>query len=383
MGHVAKLLSFFLFATTVSTAQVLVLPTEAPEVPQTFKQKLYDAFEGRNFTWTSKEFQLGFGSASVYHVSKPLPIPEELRYKNLLDERTYTVMDFLNKDPGNRLHPGSKLRGKEVLFGLNPGATTGVVTVVLETDAWMLGVKQQSIVKMTDFFGGDILRKGDATNVIQEFSKYLAPINDASTRPGDGGQVVETDASKIDPTAQEAADLDRQAADAAMKAQELEQKAQNSGRSGFGGLLGAKYSIQAKQWRKKESRFREQAQQIRAAAPQSGAQARSESGINVLGCVVTTITPEIAAAKGVPPGRGVLVLEVEHDSWCASMRIHSGDIVLREVFAKDHWITSAEEFREIASGWPHGRDVQLVVVAGEDIERHNALIGSRHFGNAP
>jgi hypothetical protein len=73
-------------------------------------------------------------------------------------------------------------------------------------------------------------------------------------------------AAPPNPLLQQAEDLEKQANEAAARAQELEQKAQNSGSTGFGGILRTKYSIQAKRWRGKEKEYRQQAQHLREQA---------------------------------------------------------------------------------------------------------------------
>jgi hypothetical protein len=98
-----------------------------------------------------------------------------------------------------------------------------------------------------------------------------------STQPS-ASPVIAPSASggTANPLLQQADDLDRQANEAAAKAQEQEQKAQNLGSSGIGGLLSRKYSMQAKQSRNKETQYRQQAQQLRAQA--TGTQGSQQSG---------------------------------------------------------------------------------------------------------
>jgi hypothetical protein len=77
------------------------------------------------------------------------------------------------------------------------------------------------------------------------------------------------DTTARNPLLQQAEGLDRQAQDAATKAQELEQKVQGSSSQGIGGILRLKYSVQAKRWRTKEKEYREQAQHLRQEASKS------------------------------------------------------------------------------------------------------------------
>ena len=102
-------------------------------IPQEFKQKLYETYEGHDFTWGGKEIYLGYSNTVVDHIASPLAIPEQLRYSEWIDDRTYTYNPTESRRAENRLHRGAKLRGKQVRFQLTEGAQAGMVKIVLGT----------------------------------------------------------------------------------------------------------------------------------------------------------------------------------------------------------------------------------------------------------
>lgn len=487
------------FPTSATTGQ---LQQTSTEIPQQFKQSFYDNFENHNFTWGSKEIQLGdpvavdlsFATTTVHHFCKACPIPENLRYAKWIDDHTYSSSRN-DTDPGNRLHTGAQLRVKQIRFLLDGRHRDGAVIIIADTDGWFLNKKSTARVELDFELPVDSLRSGDYQGANQEINPYLvsggSPTSPTETTVQSGAQSLPL-SGEASPLDKQAADLDRQADQAAAKAQELEQKASKSGTTlgGVGGILSTKYSHDAKQWREKEGTYRQQAQQLRAQANrqeiQSGvgkeagnmpssesiasvsqaspssvgvsapgdpraqlanefdlkasdaavkagaleAQAKSlgttgsasitrqrdfaeahgwrEKEKNyrqqaqdlrarmqfqpgpkaadittVLGCLVTSTTPDVERQKDIPQGRGVLVLDVDWNSWCYKMVIKPGDVITREEW-DGVWITSAEQFRDLASKWPPGRSVQLDVLSGEDIQRHSAAgNGIRHVGNAP
>jgi hypothetical protein len=311
---------------------------ESKGIPQDLKQRLYDTYENHEFTWAGKVIQIDpFAPATVVHVASPIPIPEDLRYKTRIDDRTYTYGG--GTLPENRLHPGAKLRGKEVHFLLREGAQGGIVWIILETRAWLLEKEHTAQVKMEFWFTGDLLRSGNYQAVIDEVRRYLVPVGGAAaTRQVERSAPVTPGVTATrNPLLQQAEDLERQADDAAAKAQELEQKAQGSGSRGFGGILGMKNTVQAKRWRAKEKQYREQAQQLRqrasqeqqssnsqagalppstSAATESGSSA--QSGAVGIGCTVSTVTAEMAE-KWHMPQAGVYVQNIRPGSFCDRM----------------------------------------------------------------
>jgi hypothetical protein len=188
-------------------------------------------------------------------------------------------------------------------------------------------------------FPGDLLRSGDYQSVVNEISHYLIPTGAGTQRQKTepSGQPVSAGTATGNPLLQQAEDLDRQADQAAAKAQELEQKRQASGFGGFGGILRVKNSIEAKRWRAKEKQYREQAQQLRQQAsqsqgnprgpdraptpsastpPEAGRSAQSEA--SVIGCTVSEVTSQMAEQWHIPQA-GVYLRDIRPGSFCDRM----------------------------------------------------------------
>jgi hypothetical protein len=301
-------------------------------IPQEFKQKLYETYEGHDFTWGAKEVYLAAYSPTVVdHIASPLAIPEQLRYSEWIDDRTYTYNLARSRMAENRLRPGAKMRGKQVRFHLPEGAQAGMVKILLGTRGWYLGKELEAEVTTEFVFPADLLRAGDYESVVKEISRYLVPAGGVVRTPSAQPSIQPASAGTPagNPLPQQADDLDRQADQAAAKAQELEQKGQGSGLGGFGGILRAKNSIEAKRWRAKEKQYREQAQQLRQQASQAGQnssgpeRAPSPSGsaspeASVIGCTVSEVTSQMAEQWHIPQA-GVYVRDIRPGSFCDRM----------------------------------------------------------------
>ena len=194
-------------------------------------------------------------------------------------------------------------------------------------------------VKTEFVFPGDLLRSADYQSVVNEISHYLVPTGVVALRQK-GEPSVQTGSPTTatgNPLLLQAEDLDRQADAAAAKAQELEQKGQASGLGGFGGILRAKNSIEAKRWRAKEKQYRKQAQELhqqasqgqqnpsgmdRALSPSASAPPEAgrtaQPGASVIGCTVSEVTPQMAEEWHVPQA-GVYVRDIRPGSFCDRM----------------------------------------------------------------
>jgi hypothetical protein len=117
------------------------------------------------------------------------------------------------------------------------------------------------------------------------------------------------------PLLQQADDLDRQANDADAKAQELEQKANRSG-GGLGGFFALKSSIEAKHLRDKASKYRQEAEQLRAqAGVSSGSWHGSQTG-------TTATAPSPAATQGALGSQSLAAVpgfQTFENYWCTLM----------------------------------------------------------------
>ena len=231
------------------------------------------------------------------------------------------------------------MRGKQVRFHLPEGAQAGMVKILLGTRGWYLGKELETEVTTEFVFPSDLLRSGDYQSIVNEISHYLVPaggvVRKQSAQPS--VQSASAGTSAGNPLLQQAEDLDRQADQAAAKARELEQKGQASGLGGFGGILRAKNSIEAKRWRGKEKQYREQAQQLRQQASQAGQNSTGPDRVlspagspppeagrtaqpeaSAIGCTVSEVTPQMAEQWHIPQA-GVYLRDIRPGSFCDRM----------------------------------------------------------------